>query len=35
MFADVKLVKVPGHCGVSENERADQLATSAIRQGGG
>jgi len=32
MFADVKLVKVPGHCGVSDNERADQLATSAIRQ---
>jgi ribonuclease HI len=35
MFADVKLVKVRGHRGVVENERADALATSAIRQAGG
>ena len=35
LFADVKLVKVPGHCGVVENERADVLATSATRKAGG
>jgi ribonuclease HI len=35
MFADLRLVKVPGHCGVLENERADRLATGAIRQAGG
>jgi ribonuclease HI len=33
-FADLKLVKVRGHCGVEENERADELATSAIRTAG-
>jgi ribonuclease HI len=32
-FSDLRLVKVAGHCGVAENERADQLATSAIRNG--
>jgi ribonuclease HI len=30
-FDDVKLVKVRGHHGVLDNERADALATSAIR----
>jgi ribonuclease HI len=35
MFDDLKLVKVRGHHGVAENERADELATSAIRQAGG
>jgi len=35
MFADVRLIKVPGHCGVVDNERADALATSAIRKAGG
>lgn len=34
-FADVRLIKVRGHHGVVENERADALATSAIRQAGG
>jgi ribonuclease HI len=29
-FRDLRLVKVAGHAGVSENERADQLATGAI-----
>jgi len=33
-FDDLKLIKVQGHCGVVENERADELATSAIRQAG-
>lgn len=33
-FADLKLIKVRGHYGVVENERADALATSAIRQAG-
>jgi ribonuclease HI len=33
-FDDLKLVKVRGHCGVAENERADALATSAIRRAG-
>jgi ribonuclease HI len=33
-FADLKLVKVRGHHGIEENERADELATSAIRQAG-
>jgi ribonuclease HI len=33
-FGDLKLVKVRGHHGVEENERADELATSAIRQAG-
>ena len=34
-FDDLRLVKVRGHHGVVENERADKLATSAIRQAGG
>jgi ribonuclease HI len=29
-FADLRLVKVAGHAGVSENERCDQLARAAI-----
>jgi ribonuclease HI len=29
-FADLRLVKVAGHAGVSENERCDQLARDAI-----
>ena len=32
-FKDLRLVKVAGHAGVSENERADQLATAAISRG--
>jgi ribonuclease HI len=32
-FKDLRLVKVQGHAGVSENERADQLATGAISRG--
>jgi ribonuclease HI len=31
-FGDLRLIKVPGHQGVPENERADELATSAIRK---
>jgi ribonuclease HI len=34
-FPRLTLVKVPGHRGVVENERADELATSAIRKAGG
>lgn len=34
-FPRLTLVKVPGHKGVVENERADELATSAIREAGG
>ncbi len=30
-FKDVKLIKVKGHCGIEENEKADKLATSAIQ----
>jgi ribonuclease HI len=30
-FADLRLVKVAGHAGVEENERADALARKAIR----
>jgi ribonuclease HI len=30
-FTDLRLIKVRGHEGVKENERADELATSAIR----
>ncbi|MBK9037514.1 MAG: ribonuclease HI [Myxococcales bacterium] len=29
-FADVRFVKVPGHAGVPENERCDELARDAI-----
>jgi len=29
-FADLRLVKVAGHAGVAENERADELARSAV-----
>jgi ribonuclease HI len=32
-FKDLKIIKVRGHCGVAENERADHLATSAIARG--
>ena len=32
-FADLSFVKVPAHAGVPENERADRLATDAIRRG--
>jgi len=31
-FKDLKLVKVKGHAGIEENERADFLATSAIKK---
>jgi ribonuclease HI len=31
-FSDLKLIKVRGHAGDEGNERADSLATSAIRQ---
>jgi ribonuclease HI len=31
-FSRLTLVKVPGHKGVVENERADELATSAVRK---
>jgi ribonuclease HI len=30
-FPDLRLIKVPGHSGVEENERADRLAVAAIR----
>lgn len=33
-FSDLRLIKVRGHHGVVENERADELATSAIRKAG-
>jgi ribonuclease HI len=32
-FTDLRLVKVAGHAGVSENERADQLAVAAVSRG--
>lgn len=32
-FSDLKLIKVKGHAGISENETADRLATSAIKEG--
>jgi len=31
-FADLELVKVKGHAGQAENEKADQLATAAIKK---
>jgi ribonuclease HI len=31
-FRDLKLIKVRGHQGIADNERADKLATSAIRK---
>ncbi|MBU0992041.1 MAG: ribonuclease HI [Proteobacteria bacterium] len=30
-FKDIRLIKVEGHAGIEENERADVLATSAIK----
>ena len=33
-FSDLRFVKVIGHAGVAENERCDQLATSAVRMRG-
>lgn len=33
-FSDLRFVKVIGHSGVVENERCDQLATSAVRMRG-
>jgi len=32
-FKDIKFIKVKGHAGIPENERADKLATSAISYG--
>jgi len=32
-FKDLRLVKVAGHAGVPENERADELARMAIVRG--
>ena len=32
-FASLRFVKVPAHAGVPENERADRLATDAVRDG--
>ncbi len=31
-FSDLQLIKVKGHAGVWENEKADELATSAIKK---
>jgi len=33
-FRDLKIIKVPGHSGVAQNERADCLATAAIKGAG-
>ena len=33
-FNDLKFIKVKGHAGHEENERADFLATSAIKKTG-
>ncbi|MBL0700996.1 MAG: ribonuclease HI [Desulfosarcina sp.] len=32
-FKNIKFIKVKGHAGMAENERADYLATSAIKKG--
>jgi ribonuclease HI len=32
-FKDLEIIKVPGHAGLPENERADQLAVTAIKRG--
>lgn len=32
-FTDLRMVKVPAHAGVAENERADELARKAISRG--
>jgi len=32
-FEDIRFIKVKGHAGIPENERADKLATSAISYG--
>jgi ribonuclease HI len=34
-FPDLRFVKVPGHSGVPENERCDELARAAIVEGRG
>ena len=33
-FGDIRFVKVPGHAGVPDNERADELATTAVDRRG-
>jgi ribonuclease HI len=33
-FSDLKIIKVPGHSGVAQNERADSLANAAIKDAG-
>jgi ribonuclease HI len=33
-FRDIRIIKVAGHSGVPENEQADRLATTAVRNGG-
>lgn len=33
-FKDIRIIKVPGHKGVADNEQADLLAVSAIRSKG-
>ncbi|MFC1856411.1 ribonuclease HI [Thermodesulfobacteriota bacterium] len=33
-FRDLRIIKIKGHSGLEENERADFLATSAIKKGG-
>ncbi len=33
-FTDVRLIKVKGHAGVPENERADELARMAVELSG-
>lgn len=34
-FSNLRFIKVEGHAGVEGNERADQLATSAVKKGAG